>query len=79
MENTGVKMYTGLAVYKLGSDMDSGAWKEEDEVIEKQIDLCSSNDISGISFYAVDNLQEDDMRETIRSNVERFASERQNP
>ena len=27
MENTGVKMYTGLAVYKLGSDMDSGAWK----------------------------------------------------
>ena len=75
MENTGAKMYTGLAVYKLGSDMDSGAWKE-DEVIEKQIALCFSYDISGISFYAVDTLQENDMREIIRLNVERFVSER---
>ncbi len=70
----GVKLYVGLALYKIGSDADGGAWSEDAEDIKHQIEQCISNDVDGISFYAVQNLDDEKISEEIRTAVDEFVS-----
>ena len=70
----GIKLYIGLALYKLGTDLDSGAWSKDAEDIRRQIELCIRSGVDGISFYAVQNLDDEKMSEEIRAALDGFMS-----
>ncbi|MDP4120317.1 MAG: family 10 glycosylhydrolase [Bacillota bacterium] len=52
-----VKLYIGLAVYKAGSDADSGSWKKSDNIIEKEIEFARTKKVDGFMLYSWDYLQ----------------------
>lgn len=61
--NTGIKLYVGLAVYKAGSDADSGTWKKSNNIISKQVELARKTKCDGFMFYSyqyLDNAQTKD-------------------
>jgi len=58
--NTNIKFYIGLAVYKAGSDVDSGTWKKSSNIITQQVELGRKTKCDGFMFYSwayLDNAQ----------------------
>lgn len=56
ISNQNVKFYIGLAVYKAGSDSDSGTWLESDEILKNQILYGRSIDCDGFMLYSYEYL-----------------------
>lgn len=58
--STNIKFYIGLAVYKAGSDADSGTWKKSSNIITQQVELGRKAKCDGFMFYSwayLDNSQ----------------------
>ncbi len=51
-----IDLYYGLGVYKAGSDMDQGTWKNSDDILQKQIEYGRSNNMNGFMLYSWDYL-----------------------
>ena len=49
-----VTLCIGLALYKANSDYDDGTWKNSDEILKKQIQLCKQNGIDNYMVYHID-------------------------
>lgn len=54
--NPDVKLYTGLALYKAGSSVDSGTWLKNNDIIAKQIQMTRDQGLPGFMIYAYDYL-----------------------
>lgn len=52
-----VQLYYGLAVYKAGSDVDSGTWKKSDTILTEQVKLGRTTGCDGFMFYSYDYLE----------------------
>lgn len=53
-----VKLYGGLAVYKAGSEQDSGTWKTETNILSKEVSILKDLNYSGVMLYAWKHLNE---------------------
>ena len=49
-----VTLCIGLALYKANSDYDNGTWKNSDDILKKQIELCKENGVSNYMIYDID-------------------------
>lgn len=47
-----IKMYIGLALYKAGSDSDSGTWQLSDDIISRQIAAARAENCAGVVLYS---------------------------
>lgn len=49
-----VTLCIGLALYKANSDYDNGTWKNSNDILKKQIELCKENGVSNYMIYDID-------------------------
>lgn len=49
-----VTLCIGLALYKANSDYDDGTWKNSDDILKSQIQLCKQNGIDNYMVYHID-------------------------
>ena len=68
--NKNVKLYLGLAVYKAGSDADSGTWKVSDTILASQVEYGRQTACDGFMFYSSDYLDTDQTRQEVQNVVE---------
>ena len=52
MKNEKTKLYFGLALYKVGTDEDSGTWLTSEDIIKSQIDYLRSHSVGGFILYS---------------------------
>lgn len=55
--NDEVKLYYGIGVYKAGSDVDQGTWKNADDILARQVTLGRELNGDGFMFYSYDYLE----------------------
>lgn len=67
--NPEVKLYYGLAVYKSGSDMDSGTWQGSNEILKQQIEYGRNLDADGFMLYSWDYMDTDQTKEEVANVV----------
>ena len=65
-----VKLYYGLAVYKAGSDADSGTWKSSDGILASQVEYGRKTSCDGFMFYSCDYLDKDQTKQEVQNVVE---------
>ncbi|MEE0264025.1 MAG: family 10 glycosylhydrolase [Acutalibacteraceae bacterium] len=53
-KNKKVTLCIGLALYKANSDYDDGTWKNSDDILKSQIQLCKQNGIDNYMVYHID-------------------------
>ncbi len=58
-EKKNIKLYIGLALYKIGTDADSGTWLEKDDNIKSQIDYIRKIGANGFMLYSYDSLSDE--------------------
>ena len=51
-KNSTTKLYIGLALYKACTDADCGTWKNDENILAKELDLIHKNNIKGTIFYS---------------------------
>lgn len=51
-----VKFYIGLAAYKAGSDVDNGAWQNQNDILAREIEQGRQAGANGFIFYAWDQV-----------------------
>ena len=49
-----VTLCIGLALYKANSDYDNGTWKNSNDILKKQIELCKENGVNNYMIYDID-------------------------
>ncbi len=69
VKNTGVKLYFGLAVYKAGSDADSGTWQKSSDILASQVQYGRKIACDGFMFYSCDYLTGDRTKEEVQNVV----------
>ncbi|MBR2177454.1 MAG: family 10 glycosylhydrolase [Clostridia bacterium] len=72
IKNDHVKLYIGLAVYKVGTDADSGTWLLKDDNIRSQAELANQLGADGIMLYSYDQLFTEKAEKDVRSAVKVF-------
>jgi len=65
--NKNIKLYFGLAVYKAGSDVDSGTWKKSTNILAQQVELGRKTSCDGFMFYSWDYLNSDQTKEEVQN------------
>ncbi|MBE6828698.1 glycoside hydrolase family 10 protein [Caproiciproducens sp. R1] len=65
--NTNVKLYLGLAVYKSGSDADSGTWKKSNNILAQQVEVGRKTSCDGFMFYSWDYLNSDQTKQEVQN------------
>lgn len=55
--NREVKLYYGIGVYKAGSDVDQGTWKNASDILARQVTLGRELGGNGFMFYSYDYLE----------------------
>lgn len=65
--NTNVKLYLGLAVYKAGSDVDSGTWKKSSNILAQQVEVGRKNSCDGFMFYSWEYLNSSQTKNEIQN------------
>ncbi len=58
-ENKDIKLYIGLALYKVGTDADSGTWLEKDDNIQSQINYLRKIGADGFMLYSYDSFSDE--------------------
>lgn len=67
VNNKGVKLYIGLAVYKAGSDADEGSWEGSQDILKKEIEYGRELKADGFMLYSYDYLVNDQTKEEIEN------------
>lgn len=65
--NADVKLYFGLAVYKAGSDVDSGTWKKSSNILAQQVEAGRKISCDGFMFYSWEYLDNSQTKEEIQN------------
>lgn len=53
---SGIELYGGIGLYKLGTDADSGTWLDSDNELQTQVDLLHEFGFDGFALYSYDYL-----------------------
>jgi uncharacterized lipoprotein YddW (UPF0748 family) len=69
-----IKLYYGLAVYKAGSDADSGTWKDSSGILASQVEYGRKTFCDGFMFYSCDYLDKDQTKREVQNVVEALAN-----
>lgn len=67
VKNKDIKLYFGLAVYKAGSDADSGTWKTSSTIIANQIKYGRDSKCDGFMFYSCDYLTGNQTKQEVQN------------
>ena len=54
--NKNVKLYIGIAGYKIGTNDDEGTWNLSDKILKNEVELLRKKGASGVIFYSYSNL-----------------------
>ena len=65
-----LQMYIGLALYKAGTDADSGTWLLSDDTIRRQIEAAQAAECNGILLYSSAYLDAEQTAEEMRHALE---------
>ncbi|MFU0833460.1 MAG: GHL10 domain-containing protein [Oscillospiraceae bacterium] len=65
--NQNVKLYFGLAVYKAGSETDSGTWKNSSNILATQVKFGREISCDGFMFYSADYLDTDQTKQEVQN------------
>ena len=57
-KNTGVKLFGGLALYKIGTELDDKTWQDDKNILPKEIDILEKLDYNGAILYSFGQLDE---------------------
>ncbi len=68
-----LKLYAGLALYKAGSDADSGTWQLSGDIIKRQIEEARAAQCGGVLLYSSDYLDTEQTAEEMGNAVEVLA------
>ena len=72
--NSNIKLYYGIAVYKAGSDADSGTWKTSSGgILAQQVEYGRKISCDGFMFYSCDYLDKDQTKREVQNVVEVLA------
>jgi len=52
LKESSVKLYGGLALYKAGTDLDSGTWKNKKDVLTKELEIMKELKYQGVILYS---------------------------
>ena len=52
LKNSTVKLYGGLALYKIGTDLDEGTWKEDKTILLQEVSILKNLEYNGILLYS---------------------------
>lgn len=64
---TGVKWLGGLALYKAGSDADSGTWQNRDDILRQQIEYLRKKGAAGFVLYSYEYLNTDSTQKEMQN------------
>lgn len=67
VKNKNIKLYFGLAVYKAGSNADSGTWKNSSSILASQIQYGRKTACDGFMFYSCDYLNGDQTKGEVQN------------
>lgn len=67
VKNKDIKLYLGLAVYKAGSDADSGTWKTSSTILANQIKYGRDSACNGFMFYSCDYLTGNQTKQEVQN------------
>lgn len=65
--NQKIKLYLGLAVYKAGSDVDSGTWKKSTNILAQQVELGRKTSCDGFMFYSWEYLNNSQTKDEVQN------------
>lgn len=52
IKNPKIKLYSGLAIYKIGTDCDKNTWKNQNDIIKKEINILKNLRYDGFALYS---------------------------
>ncbi len=65
IKNKNLKLYSGLAGYKAGTDSDSGTWEDFDDILLKEYNIAVNKKVNGIMLYSYNSLTEKSAKKEI--------------
>ena len=68
-----LRLYAGLALYKAGTDADSGTWLLSSDTIRRQIEAAQAAECNGVLLYSADYLDTEQTAEEMRNAQEVLA------
>lgn len=57
-KNTGVKLFGGLALYKIGTELDDKTWQDDKNILPKEIEILENLGYDGAILYSFGQLDE---------------------
>ncbi len=57
-----LRVYAGLAVYKAGTDADSGTWKPYDDILAKEYEIIKNKKLDGFILYDYEALKSENTK-----------------
>lgn len=66
-KNDKVTLCVGLALYKANSDYDNGTWKNSNDILKQQINLCNENGIDNYMIYDIDYFNDENTSEEVEN------------
>ncbi len=52
LKNSNVKIYSGLALYKAGTDLDNGTWKNRSDILASEFKILEKLNYNGLVLYS---------------------------
>ena len=65
--NEEIKLHFGLGLYKAGSDVDDGTWKNADDILAQQVTLGRELGVDGFMFYSYDFLENENTKKEVEN------------
>lgn len=67
MQNSTVPLCVGLALYKAGSNDDEGTWREDNDILMKEVEYCKKQNINGFMIYHIDYFNNDNASKEVEN------------
>ena len=67
MQNSTVPLCVGLALYKAGSNDDDGTWREDNDILMKEVEYCKKQNINGFMIYHIDYFNNDNASKEVEN------------
>ena len=61
-----VRLYFGIALYKIGTDSDSGTWLQRDDNIKAEVQACRGSGANGFMIYSCQQLSDPLVKEELK-------------
>ena len=62
-----VPLCVGLALYKAGSNDDDGTWREDNDILMKEVEYCKKQNINGFMIYHIDYFNNDNASKEVEN------------